>query len=239
VPYSFDDQGVLARAGLNLHAVLNVATLPSDVRETLVATGVDLSAYRQLILLGHGGRALWQAIKAGGVEGDDPVDRHSQEAVQAYLDASPACGAYAFLYPASDSQVSLIRLGELAGWHHASPFRVGINRDWGSWFAYRALVLADSDFTPVTRAKDVSPCDHCTGKPCISACPAGAVTDGEFASARCLGYRLAEGSACALTCLARLACPVGAAHRYEDDQIRYHYGRSLDSLRAWRKNGVI
>ncbi|WP_286831687.1 MULTISPECIES: hypothetical protein [Kordiimonas] len=237
--YLFDEQGVLARAGLNLHAVFALEALPADVRDALMGAGMEASRFHQLILLGHGGTALWQAVGADGLGVDDPIDSHSRKAAAAYLDASPACAGYAFLYPPSDNPVPLIRMGELAGWHHTSKFRVGINRDWGSWFAYRALVLADSRFTPVSRPRDTSPCDACEDKPCIKACPAAAVTDGEFLSGRCFDHRLSDGSSCAEACQARLACPVAAEHRYEADQVRYHYSRSLESLRSYRKRGLV
>jgi hypothetical protein len=51
--------------GLNLAAVFDLSALPGAVREALAAAA-DLAAYRQLILLGHGGRAVWAAMGAGG-----------------------------------------------------------------------------------------------------------------------------------------------------------------------------
>jgi hypothetical protein len=51
---------------------------------------------------------------------------------------------------------------------------------------------------------------------------------GRFALPRCLEYRRRPDSACAFTCLARLACPVGSDHRYDAAQLRHSYGQSLD-----------
>jgi len=241
--YPFDEAGTLAKAGLNLHAVFELAALPEDTREALSVACGEIGGYRQLILLGHGGRALWRAMEGQKApqakRSADPVDAYSEAAVHTYLEASPACAGFQILYPPSSSTVPLIQLGELAGWHHASKFGIGINADWGSWFAYRALVLADSRFAPVARPADASPCDTCRDKPCIAACPATAVTDEAFLAARCFGHRLADGSACAQTCHARLACPVAQAHRYGPEQMRYHYGRSLETLRDYRKRGLV
>jgi ferredoxin-like protein FixX len=143
------------------------------------------------------------------------------------------------LYPLSSSPVPLVALGTLAGWHHGSPFRVGINAAFGSWFAYRALVLADSDFAVTAPLTAPSPCDSCADKPCITACPAGAVGTDTFEAPACFGHRLQAGSDCAARCRARAACPVASEHRYSEAQTAYHYGRSLESLRRYAEEGLL
>ena len=153
--------------------------------------------------------------------------------------------------PRSAEVVPLQTLGRLAGWHHASPLGIGLHPEKGLWFAYRAvLVLADGtglDTTATSRQprqaipteqKDVdqkelwSICERCSDKPCLSACPADALRFAEAPQMEsCSRYRLAETSACKETCLARLACPVGLEHRYETQQIAYHYRYSLLQMR--------
>jgi hypothetical protein len=49
----------------------------------------------------------------------------------------------------------------------------------------------------------------------------------------CIDFRLQEKSACQDRCLSRLACLVAPEHRYEPDQLRYHYTHSLANLRQY------
>jgi epoxyqueuosine reductase len=127
----------------------------------------------------------------------------------------------------------LQQLGELAGWSHPSPLGQGINPTYGVWFAYRAVFLTTAELPLTGGAPRPSPCDACLDKPCLSACPAGAVQPARFDIDGCANYRLQPASPCADRCLARMACPYFPEHRYSLEQIRYHYGRSLETLAAW------
>ena len=218
----------LAAAGLNRQHVFALAALPADLRASLA----ELPGERQLILLGHAGRRLWDCVRAAGGGGEHPIDDYSRRTVAACLGARLGERHWRIVYP-GDSPLGLQRLGELAGWHHASPFMVGIDAEWGSWFAYRAVVLADSDFPVSVAETRPHPCAACRARPCVAACPAGALHDG-FALAACSDFRLEAGSPCAEGCLARLACPLGVQHRYDAAQIRHSYARSLAMLRDWR-----
>jgi hypothetical protein len=212
----------LNAAGLNLQAVFNVRDLGADLLDGLSAQEKN---HRQLLLIGHGGTLLWQQLALHGMKGEHPVDTFSREQVAAWLDQNHAHCAYRIVYP-GPATLGLQRLGRLAGWHHASPFMVGINQDWGSWFAYRVVVLADTDFAPTPPLKTPSPCSQCASRVCVSQCPAQALVP-EFDLQACMNYRLRPDSACRDRCLARNSCPVGDAHRYCDAQIGYHYGRSM------------
>jgi hypothetical protein len=217
--------GQLDAAGLNRQHVFDLAALPPDLRATLG----DSAGFRQLILIGHGGRRLWERLQAAGPRGEHPVDDYSVRTVTAWLAAVAPGAAFRFLYP-GDAPLPLQQLGRLAGWHHAAPFMVGVDAQWGPWWAYRAAVLADTGFRPSPPVDRESPCQACAGRPCATACPAGAMDDGHFALATCLAFRRRPASPCALTCLARIACPVGTKHRYDPAQLAHSYGRSLAML---------
>jgi len=229
---------LLAERGLNMVAVFALADLPHDIRARLAAAA-DISRFRQVILVAHGGRRLWSALEERGAVGPDPVDHYSVRTLEGWFADELPEVPLEILYPLRDSPVPLVELGTLAGWHHSSPFRIGINDAFGSWFAYRALVLVDSQL-PVTASPGYgNPCASCLDTPCIKACPAGAVQKGGFDAPACYDHRLAAGSSCAAQCLARAACPIGRDHAYGPDQTSYHYGRSLDSLRKYRDEGLI
>lgn len=216
----------LSADGLNLVAVFNIADLPTDLLDVLKRQCAQLCSYTQLILFAHGGTAFWKALQTYGMKGDNPVDTFTMACISDCFARKLADHRYEMLYPGHRG-LNLQKLGELAGWHHGSPFMVGVNAGWGSWFAYRAVVLADTQFSVTPVMQGGSPCLRCESKPCITACPADAMRDGEFSLQACMGYRKSEGSLCRSQCLARQACPVASQHRYSDEQINYHYSVSM------------
>jgi hypothetical protein len=230
------DAAMFDAVGLNLIAVFDLDALPVDMAAALRAAAASGSAttVRQAILIGHGGPGLWSAVQAAEVPGDDPIDDFTVGVVRRWIAAMLPGRDACVLYP-GPARVGLQALGRIAGWHHDSPFMVGINQRFGSWFAYRALLVTDSDFRPGAPMTGDSPCVHCAARPCVAACPAGALgMAGErFDLERCIAYRSADGSRCASTCIARTTCPVGSEHRYPEAQIRHSYGRSLADLRRW------
>ena len=230
------DFSLLNEHGLNLQAVFDLSKLPKELHDSLAATVPAFSCYRRLLLFGHGGRRMWEAMQASGFSGEiDPIDSFSLNIVQRWLSEGYPEATFEMLYPAAERLVPLQQLGALAGWHHASPFRIGINREWGSWFAYRVALLIDVEL-PVSKPEVWgSPCDDCAAKPCIAACPAGAVIDENNMLSRCVEFRLEQESACLRQCLSRLACPVAKEHRYLQEQIDYHYGQSLQTIRRWKQ----
>lgn len=220
--------------GLNLHAVFSLDALPAEVLQTLALSDAERERFRQLILVGHQGRNFWAALQARGMHGAHPMDQFVTECIAGWMDGPLHGHTWRQVFPGPQA-VGLQSLGRLAGWHHASPFWIGVQHDWGSWFAYRAVVLADTDLPLTPRLESPAPCDSCSDKPCIQACPAGALAreqTGAWQLRTCLDYRKQASSACQDRCLARNACPVGAGHRYDDAQIRYHYLHSLQAIRA-------
>lgn len=225
------DFSALNEAGLNLQAVFDLAALPDGMRAPLERLDPE-RRYRQLILIGHGGRRLWARLQAAAPASAHPIDDYSVGAVRAWFAAQWPGRAFAIAYP-GDVPVGLQALGTLAGWHHESPFRVGINAAWGSWFAYRVLLLADSALPATLPMPGESPCATCAGQPCVAACPAGALADGAFALQKCVAYRRLPDSRCRLTCVARVSCPVRPEHRYDDAQLAHSYAQSLRMIEQY------
>lgn len=225
---------VLDQLGLNLHAVLAVDTLPAALRRPLPRKP-DGEHWAQLILIGHAGPTLWRTIEADPADPEHPIDVFTIRAVDAWL-ARLTDAPIHRLYP-GDAPVGLQSLGTLVGWHRPSPFKVGIHPAWGTWFAYRAAVLADTTLALTEPVENRAPCATCDGRPCLAACPAEAMSGEHFDLDRCLTHRLTDDSSCAETCLARLACPVGTEHRYPEAQIRHGYRQSLAMIRQMRRPG--
>lgn len=227
----------LNEAGLNRQHIFDLSELPATITEKLGEPG----QFRQLILLGHGGRKLWDCMQASGITSEHPIDDYVTQTVSQFFALNYPATRYRIAYP-GDTPVGLQQLGVLAGWHHPSPFMVGIDSEWGSWFAYRAVILADTDFLPfsaVHRApteaplRENHPCLSCNNKPCVTACPASALSGTQFALDKCIAYRRQPDSACRTTCLARTSCPVGSQHRYSDAQLAHTYSRSLRMIEEY------
>jgi len=223
----------LAAGGLNMLAVLACADLPQQAAQLMLDSAVPLADYRRLVLVGHGGRRMWQALQERGLDTADPVDNYSitltWEFIHDYLDGAPVH----WLYPNTEYIIPLQQLGAAAGWSYPSPLGTGISPVYGVWFAYRAAFLTNGDLPLLQDDPAPSPCNTCLEKPCIKACPVGAVRLDAFDINGCVSYRLQPVSPCADRCLARLACPFFPQHRYSLPQIQYHYGRSLIDLRVW------
>lgn len=240
----------LAEWGLNLVHVFDLSELPDSMRADLKALQPDLNKFQQLVLIAHGGKDLWQRFKAEQVQGDEPLDQMCVNAWKSVVEKEPLRNPnYQILYPTAEplasTGVSLPALGALAGWHHTSPLGIGIHPQFGLWSAYRLLILTDTNLANVSNLQNdnlnagteaQSPCDACASKPCLAACPAGAVNATAFKVSDCIDHRMSPGSACQQQCLSRIACPVAREHRYTKEQINYHYASSLQMVKMLRQD---
>lgn len=214
--------------GLNLQAIFDIDDLPGELAADIRQRFDPERQYRQLILIGHGGTTMWDAVKAAGITSDNPIDDFSIRTTAQWL----AGFRHAIVYP-GEGAIGLQALGKLAGWHHPSPFMVGINASWGSWYAYRVVALADTDFAPSEALSSQSPCQSCQGKICIASCPANALAGEAFDLNKCISYRKLASSHCKASCLARVSCPAGAEHRFGDEQIRHTYSISMRMIEQY------
>ena len=226
----------LATQGFNLQAVMRADQWPQRLRQSMEDCQVNIESTRRFVMLGAGGSLLWQRLGGDLTDSGHPLDTFSVNAAGRVVTEYWGGGEVEILYP-GPILVPLQQLGVFAGWSHVSPLGFGINTEFGTWFAYRALFALDNPLQETAPlASQGTPCDRCVEKPCRSACPVGAVRlHKSFDLDRCVSHRLKSASSCADRCLARLACPVGQDWRYDEDQLVYHGQRSLASLRAWRE----
>ena len=112
-----------------------------------------------------------------------------------------------------------------------SPLMLRIHPSYGLWHAYRfALALPGSPLVNLvaTAAPPSSGlgslCLQCDGQPCLQACPVSAFDGTSYRVDDCLGWlQQLGGEPCMQQgCLARRACPVGAAYRYPSDVAAFH-----------------
>lgn len=213
----------LEEAGLVLQGVLPTAR---------VDLPVEANGFSQLLVFAHGGRRFWEYARSLVSEPDpedDLLDHCAMTLAQDFMSRIDEHD-YRILYPVDHMGIDLIGIGRELGWHHPSPMGIGIMPKWGTWFAYRVVIAANTQFEPTSHQVE-SPCETCSDRPCINACPAGAVSSASsFNLESCATYRMESGAACASQCLSRQRCPVASEHQYGETQIRYHYDRSLAAL---------
>lgn len=216
-----------------MFAVLDAGLWPQAFINTARQANITLDDRYSLILIGHGGNAMWQKLNPQRSRGPDPVDEFSVRSAKHFVRRYVGACGYEILYP-GPVPIPLQQLGAIAGWHHPSPLGLGVNPLYGPWFGYRVVLLVPVKLPTQIDSGGRSPCDECASKPCLFACPAKALSAARAPDVKaCVDYRLQDGSPCQSQCHARLACPVGEEFRYQPAQLNYYYGRSLQSIRAY------
>jgi hypothetical protein len=173
-----------------------------------------LGDVRTIALIGVAGRRGWDGFAASPEArdgGDDPLDRWSRRVVDGLSAALGAVALYPFGGPPYWPFQRWARRAEPV---YSSPLGLLIHRTYGLWHSYRgALAFADALDLPPLEPRP-SPCETCRGRPCLSACPVGAFVVGGYDVPACVAHlRNAAGADCmGRGCLARRACPAGAAH---------------------------
>lgn len=224
---------MLREAGLVMQATIPLATLPTWAVDSFTAADIAIEDFSSLVLLGQAGTRFWEYIQGTGTRSEDPFDDVSQQLAERFIVDQLGAQKWQVVYP-GPAPLPLGRLAELAGWGQASPLGLTINDQCGLWLAHRVAFLVDAPLPATEPAAFPHPCDSCADRPCVAACPVGAVDlAAGFDVTTCTGFRVLEDSVCAHQCLARLACPVGAEYRYGPEQMVHHYASGLDSIRRY------
>lgn len=221
-----------AEQGFPLVAFIARDDLPEELdRDLCGVDDLEPERYPSLLLTASAGPRFWRlAVTRYPEPESDPVDRHARQTTEEITQRQLGLKSCRRLYP-GDIPLPLQRLGNWVGWHHPSPLGITIHPRYGLWTAFRSL-YGLSEALPTTVFPETSnPCADCQEKYCVTGCPAGAVRDGQpFALKVCGAYRSRPDSPCAVSCPARLSCPVGESYRYAEPQMRFHYARSLACL---------
>lgn len=224
-------------AGLNALWVLS--------RESLQQTGDPASVlagwhpgYRTVVVVGDGGPRFFERFRAAVPDPAahaEPLDGYTEQVVEALAAVLRDCDhALVTAYPFRHARQLLGFQQVLAptGLTTVRPFGLTVEPTYGPWMAWRAAIVTALPL-PSTPPLAEHPCTGCPA-PCASACPAGAVSPAGFDWPGCADHRLRD-PGCHERCDARLACPVGAAHRYGEAQLRFHYCAGLREIRRLRQ----
>ncbi|PYB75088.1 4Fe-4S dicluster domain-containing protein [Rhizobium wuzhouense] len=215
---------------LAAQGLMRLGVVQFDAGDTTPAFG-DGRRAAAVVLVGVTGQAMWPVFSAwraatvhGG--GENPLDRWSETVLDPIAAEMGALALYPSRAPYQPFQSWAMRAEGLKG----SPLGLLIHPVFGLWHSFRgALAFVEWDDWSGDGADVLPaiphPCDDCAEKPCLSACPVGAVSLDRFDVTGCRGHLASgEGQAGCMRggCLARNACPVGVAYRYPEAQVRFH-----------------
>jgi methylmalonic aciduria homocystinuria type C protein len=181
---------------------------------------------RLAILVGNT-RALWprfiEALRREPrrVESEHPLDDWIGERITEALIGLPRYEVrYAHERP--PRRVAMQRLAELAGLAWLSPSHLSVHPTFGPWIALRAVVVFDLACPMEVAAPPA--CPSCS-EACVPPFERVVAFSDPIEAHEDVARRWESWVA------VRDACPLGRAHRYDDDQIRYHYTKDREILR--------
>lgn len=184
----------------------------------------DGARAQTVVLLGFIGGRRWPTFAASPEYGDgapEPLDRWSRRVIEELEVRTGGRG----LYPSDGPPwLPFQRWACRSDAVSYSPLGILIHADFGLWHAYRGALAFRERLALPPPDRRPSPCEVCSAKPCLSACPIGAVTTGGYDHLRCRAHVAgAHGAACLDGgCLARRSCPVGNEFRYDGVQSSFH-----------------
>jgi hypothetical protein len=175
---------------------------------------------RFVILIGNAGPQMFRRFARERDPSRDLLDDWCREVIGRLardLDAKA-------VYPFDKPPLPFLTWARRAKAGHVSPLGLNIHSTYGLWHGFRAALLFSVEFDLPPVSAGPHPCESCAGKPCLSACPVGAFSVGNYDVARCIDHiGSPEGAQCmAGGCLARRACPVGRAFTYGEAQMQFH-----------------
>ena len=174
-----------------------------------------------LVLIGNVGDAMWKAFARRRRGGDHSLDAWSRRVLGR---AARRFGALALFPFEGPPYYPFQRWAQRAEAVYPSLMGPLIHPDYGLWHAYRGAFAFPGVLALGAPDRRPSPCDACPDRPCLSACPVGALAVGAYKVGACTSHLLsADGGDCMdRHCRARRACPVGGDHVYGAAQARFH-----------------
>jgi hypothetical protein len=184
----------------------------------------DDGNFGTLVLAGFAGNSDWRHFKDSAEACDgapDSLDRWSLRVIGTLGRDLGATAMFPFIGP---PWLPFLRWARKAEPLHPSPLGMLIHPDWGLWHAWRGALAFRARLELPAPDRRPSPCDRCSDKPCLTACPVAAFQQNHYDVAACVAHiETPRGADCMNEgCRARRACPIGAEHRYNPDQANFH-----------------
>jgi epoxyqueuosine reductase len=178
---------------------------------------------KTLLLLGPREPGFWPHLKAQPEWHEpDPVDRWSRRVI-----GRLACdlGAKALFPFGGPPYHPFYKWALKSGRCWDSPVRLLVHDVAGLFVSFRgALALKDALDLPSAPRK---PCDSCASKPCLTACPVGALVGEGYDVPKCHAYLDTDPGKDCMTrgCAVRRTCPLSLAYARMPEQSAYHMGQ--------------
>ncbi len=174
-----------------------------------------------IFLLGPAEPGFWKRIKESPeFQAPDPVDHWSERVIGKLADDHGATAFFPFGKPPYQPFVSwALTCGKV--WQ--SPVNLMIHQSTGLFLSFRGA-LGFTEKLDIPKANDVSPCESCADKPCLTACPADALTAECYNIPTCHAWLdTDQGKPCMDGgCIARRACPVSKGYGRLKEQSAHH-----------------
>jgi hypothetical protein len=165
-----------------------------------------------LLLLGPREPGFWEVVSTSPEfreGGRDPLDRWSERVIGGLADH---LGALPF-FPFGEPRRPFIRWALRTGRVWLSDVNILVSENAGLLVSFRgALGFGERLDLPPSGQR---PCNTCAEKPCLTACPVGALTASGYDVPACRAYVLSPPGAASCRahgCAVRLACPWSARH---------------------------
>lgn len=179
--------------------------------------------FQTLVLLGPEEPGFWPHLDTQPEwqdGGPDPVDRWSRRVI-----GGMACdlGGKAYFPFGGPPYRPFYQWALKSGRAWVSPVTLLVHDRAGLMVSYRgAIALKDRLDLPAPPA--ASPCESCAGKPCLTACPPGALTSSGYDVPACHAFLDTPPGADCLSsgCAVRRACPVSRGYGRLPEQSAYH-----------------
>ena len=183
------------------------------------AAGLDIPG-RALVLIGNAGPSMFARFASERDPDRDLMDDWTRDVLSPLADSLGAQVVFPFDVP----HPPFLTWARAAGAGFTSPLGMNIHPQFGLWHAYRGAIIFNRPVAVSSTATRASPCEDCTDKPCLQACPVDAFTPGHYDVEACAGHlRDPAGEDCRSGgCRARNACPVARRYVYSPEQIRFH-----------------
>lgn len=194
---------------------------------------------KTVVLVGNAGSEMWQRSKSTilATGAPNPLDRWTRTVLEPIAATHRGTALFPFDGP---PYWPFQRWAERAEGVRNSPIGIQIHPEFGLWHAYRAALLLPVELNLPEPQSRGHPCDTCVERPCLTTCPVGAFTGARYEVDHCVDHVVStkeDHRACFQRgCLARIACPVGAAWRYEPEHATFHMHAFVTARLADRKS---
>ncbi len=177
---------------------------------------------KTLLLLGSREPGFWNFLASEPEFHDnhsDPVDRWSKRVITNLANTMNGIAVFPFGGPPYSPFISW---AQRTGRAWASPVSLLVHDTAGLLLSYRGAIALNQRLT--LPAMPTCPCDTCTDRPCLSACPVEAIDASGYDLNACHAYLDTNSGQTCMTggCAVRRACPVSQTYGRRAVQSAHH-----------------